>query len=137
MPCRKWFVAALTLSLALVLLLCAHAEAEDTVRLSYSGTYEIDMARSMLGLVNELRTGEDAWYWNSDDTEKIVLTGLGELKYDYALERVAMQRAAELAFYYSHTRPNGTRCFTAYPSYLSRSAGENIAMGYSSTQSMF
>ena len=135
MSYRKWIIAALMLVLALAF--CASAQAEDTVQLTYTGAYETEMARSMLGLINEMRTGEDAWYWNSDDTEKVVLTGLGELKYDYGLEKVAMQRAAELALYYSHTRPNGTVCFTAYPSNLYASIGENIAWGYTTTQSMF
>lgn len=37
---------------------------------------------------------------------------LDPLTYDYELERIAMQRAMEIAIYYSHTRPNGTACFT-------------------------
>lgn len=59
-----------------------------------------------------------------------------ELQYDYALERVAMKRAVEIALSYDHTRPNGTKCFTAYPSgYMAE--GENIAAGYMSAAKVF
>ena len=47
-----------------------------------------------------------------------------------------MKRAAEIAIYYSHTRPNGESCFTAYT--VQRGArAENIAMGYPSADSVF
>lgn len=59
-----------------------------------------------------------------------------ELEYDYELERVAMQRAAEIALSYDHTRPNGKACFTAYPSGY-RGMGENIAAGYGSAAEVF
>ena len=41
----------------------------------------------MLAMVNDFRTGNNAWYWNSDNTEKVVCTGLEELIYDYELEK--------------------------------------------------
>ena len=47
-----------------------------------SGTYYKSIARAMLPMVNELRTGPDAWYWNEDNTTKTVLTDLKELSYD-------------------------------------------------------
>lgn len=47
-----------------------------------------------------------------------------------------MQRAAEIAIYYSHTRPNGESCFTCtYDG--ARSYGENIAAGYTTAESVF
>ena len=50
-----------------------------------------------------------------------------ELKYDYELERVAMQRAAEIALSYGHTRPDDSGCFTAYPSgYMAKLLTENV-----------
>ena len=96
-------------------------------------------ARSELDMINELRTGEDAWYWNEDDTEKIVFDNLEEIRYDYALEKVAMQRAVEAAIYYSHTRPNGGRFFTAYNDlgYSWRNCGENVAAGYRTASAVF
>ena len=36
------------------------------------------------------------------------------LKYDYTLEKIAMQRACELVYLYEHKRPNGSSVFTAY-----------------------
>ena len=68
----------------------------------------------MLEMINDFRTGSEAWYWDSSDTEKIWCNDLAPLEYDEGLEQVAMQRAAELAAFYSHTRPNNTSCFTAY-----------------------
>ena len=96
-------------------------------------------ARSMLAMINDFRTGSDAWYWNSDNTEKVVCSGLEELVYDYELEKVAMQRAAEIAISYSHTRPNGESSITTYKEqgYSITWAGENIAAGYNDAQSIF
>ena len=39
------------------------------------------------------------------------------LKYDYTLEKIAMQRACELVYLYEHKRPNGSSVFTAYSDY--------------------
>lgn len=39
------------------------------------------------------------------------------LKYDYTLEKIAMQRACELVYLYEHKRPNGSSVFTAYCDY--------------------
>lgn len=51
------------------------------------------------------------------------------LKYDYTLEKIAMQRACELVYLYEHQRPNGLSVFTAYSDYgyKSNGKGENIA----------
>lgn len=62
--------------------------------------------------------------------------GLSSVTYDATLAKAANVRAKELVSSFSHTRPNGTRCFTAFDeagvSY--RGAGENIAMGQSSAE---
>lgn len=99
-------------------------------------TYGQTEARAMLADINAFRTSEtDAWCWDmSDSTRQPCLTT--ELEYDYELERVAMQRAAEIALSYDHTRPNGKACFTAYPSGY-RGMGENIAAGYVSAAEVF
>lgn len=99
-------------------------------------TYGQTEARAMLADINAFRTSEtDAWCWDmSDSTKQPCLTT--ELEYDYELERVAMQRAAEIALSYDHTRPNGKACFTAYPSGY-RGMGENIAAGYASAAEVF
>ena len=99
-------------------------------------TYGQTEARAMLADINAFRTSEtDAWCWDrSDSTRQPCSTT--ELEYDYELERVAMQRAAEIALSYDHTRPNGKACFTAYPSGY-REMGENIAAGYGSAAEVF
>lgn len=99
--------------------------------------YHQEMARPIADMINKYRASGDAWYWNYNDTEKIQCGYLPALEYDYELEKVAMQRAAELAVLYSHTRPNGGRCFSAHASlgYFYYAAGENIAAGYLTAES--
>ena len=63
------------------------------------------LARYHADLINEFRMSDEAWYWNQDGTEK-VYTDKYELTYDYDLEKIAMQRAAELLFQYNHLRPD-------------------------------
>ncbi|MDO4942943.1 MAG: CAP domain-containing protein [Lachnospiraceae bacterium] len=104
-----------------------------TVRIDV--TYGQTEARTMLDMVNEFRTGDDAWEWNEDDTTKTTYSDLKELVYDYELEQIAMQRAAEISLSFSHTRPNGTSCWTLYNSY--QSCGENIAAGYATAEKAF
>ena len=108
--------------------------AGSKVSVRMAGTYGQTEARKITSMVNEFRTGNEAWYWNSDDQTKTTCKNLKKLKYDYELEKAAMQRAMEIALNFSHTRPDGTSCFTAY-SYTS--AGENIAAGYTTAKSVF
>ena len=72
--------------------------------------YNQTEARRLFGIINEFRQSEDAWYWvgSGEDAYKYYPEGLQDFKYDYALENTAMQRAAEIAVYFSHFRPNGT-----------------------------
>ena len=99
-------------------------------------TYGQTEARSMLASINAFRTSEiEAWCWNMNDSVKVACQTT-ELQYDYELERIAMQRAAEIALSFSHTRPNGSDCFTAYTSSYS-AKGENIAAGQSSAAEVF
>ncbi|MGN0466835.1 MAG: CAP domain-containing protein [Lachnospiraceae bacterium] len=112
------------------------ASAQDTITVNLPLQYGQTEARSILNMINEMRTSStDAWYWNSDNTTKTICSNLSELAYDYDLEKIAMKRAAEIAMSYDHTRPNGLTCFTAYDiSYYA--AGENIAAGYTSAVSV-
>ena len=108
------------------------------VGISVDVTFHQTEARETLGLVNDFRTGEDAWYWNSGNETKTEFTDLPELIYDYALEEGAMKRAAETAVMFSHTRPNGETCYSAYEElgYVIYSGGENIAYGYRTPESV-
>ena len=84
---------------------------KEEISFSVTGTENYDYAFEVLKQLNELRASK----------------GLSALTMDDELLDVAMQRAAECAIYYSHTRPDGSRCTTAFQSggYL----GENIAIG--------
>jgi len=113
----------------------AYAAAAST-SVNVTGTYDQTSARSMLSMINTFRSGSDAWYWNEDDKTKKTLTGLGSYSYDYDLEKIAMQRAAETALTFEHTRPNGELCFTC-ESGTTSSYGENIAAGTSTASAAF
>lgn len=66
------------------------------------------------------------------------LVGVPSLTLDSSLVEAASIRVKELSDSFSHTRPNGSSCFTVLSglgiSY--GTAGENIAAGYSSSQSV-
>lgn len=93
-----------------------YEESNPKVTVHISGTENYSYANEVLALVNQERARR----------------GLSPLKPDQALMETAMQRAAELAMYYSHTRPDGTKCFTATSRGTRRA--ENIAVGYPSPQ---
>ena len=116
-----WVIAA-----ALVLVCLAGAALADVQ----------DDARGMLQMINDFRTGDDAWYWNKDNTTYTMATGLGKLQYDYELEEVAKVRAEELSRSFSHTRPDGSKWSTAFPkgNYYK---GENLAYGYETAADAF
>lgn len=129
MMCKRWII----LILFLALLAAQSALAEDYIDVRYTVSFRQKDARSMLAMINDFRTGDNAWYWNPDNETKTWQHALKPLVYDYDLERVAMQRAAECAMRYSHTRPNGEDCFTAYDEMIGDDCwamGENIAAGY-------
>ena len=79
-------------------------------------TYDQTGARTLLGKVNDLRTGNSAWYYKKQGSNELVYSQVSALTYDYSLEQIAMQRAAEVAVYYSndHERPNGKGYASAY-----------------------
>ena len=88
--------------------LLANSE-EDTIEIYITGTQNYDYAYEMLELINKER-------------EKI---GLSTLKMDESLLTSSMERAAEIALYLSHTRPNGNQ----YTSINSKVSGENFTAG--------
>lgn len=109
--------------------------AEDTVAINVTGTYGQSEARQMLGLINDFRTGGTAWLWDENSPTKTENIRVDELTYDYKLEEIAMQRAMEIAVYYSHTRPNGEDCFTLNT--VGQAKAENIAAGYRTYEEVF
>ena len=131
-----WFCFAMLLFLAVPF----EAKAETaTTPVSISVQYGQTEARTILNMINEMRTSStDAWYWKQDDTTKTYCTNLQPLQYDYDLEKTAMQRAAEIAIIFSHTRPNNKDTFSAFyeNSVYYTYAGENIAAGYGTADSV-
>lgn len=89
---------------------------ELPANVSISGTENYAYALEVLTLVNQERAKR----------------GLFALKMDKDLLDIAMQRAAELSMYYSHTRPDGSTCFTI--SGRGTKKAENIAAGYATPQ---
>lgn len=111
-------------------------KAADIVTVSYEVTYHQSEARQMLNLINEFRTS-GTWYWNADNVSRTTIAA-GErtpLQLDAKLERAAMKRAAEIALFFQHTRPDETSCFSTFPEQCN--VGENIAYGQGSTDEVF
>lgn len=134
---KRRFLSVLAAACLLVTLWPAAARADDTnSNITLSPTFGQTEARGMLDLINAFRTGNEAFYWNETNTETVASRG-EPLVYSYALEEIAMQRAAEIALSFAHTRPDGTRCFTALASDGTRSYGENIAAGNLSANAAF
>lgn len=103
---------------------------------SYAAEYTpASDSQSMLTLVNNFRTGSDAWYWNEGNSTKTTYKAneLAAYKYDVNLEAIAKIRAKELAESFSHTRPDGTLCFTCTVKDANgkdvKTYGENISAG--------
>ena len=91
-------------------------------------------------LLNRFRCEEGVWQWNSDDATKTEFNTndtiwLYPMVRDVELEETAKIRAKELYEQFSHYRPDGTICFTAFPENLT-SYGENIARAYSTAESV-
>ena len=107
-----------------------YAAFDTIISVDLNVTFGQSDARSMLAMINDFRTGSEAWEYTQSNT-KYYHKGLAKLTYDYELERIAMQRAAEIAIYFDHTRPDGSDCMSAYTdAFMYAAKGENIAMGY-------
>ena len=90
--------------------------------------------------LNKFRTTKKVWQWKADNKSKTYFNTtngnkLSKLKRSASLEATAKVRAREIAKKYSHTRPNGKDCFTAYPSAFTY-RGENLAAGYSTANAV-
>lgn len=95
---------------------------------------------TVFNLTNSFRTGNEAFYWNKDNSTKTNLVGqLSALALDADLCKAAAIRADEIVDNFSHTRPNGESCFSVLKDLgISYSAaGENIAAGQQNGKSAF
>ena len=95
----------------------AQAATGDKYTVNISGIYDYSGPQEMMQYINEER-------------QKV---GVGTLTLDADLTDAAMQRAAEIAYYFSHTRPDNTKCYTVN----SRTMGENIAAGNSTAKGTY
>ena len=96
--------------------------------------------QSVFQLTNSFRTGNEAFYLNEDNTTTTNLVGkLSALTLDSELCKAAAIRAKEIVGNFSHTRPNGSICFTVLQdiSYTYSAVGENIAAGNKSGSATF
>ena len=121
------------------------AFAKETSNYSNSSIIEIDVesqygqteGRKMFDMVNDFRTGNDAWQLD-ENGNKVQVKDLKPLKYDYGLERAATLRAVECAISFSHERPNGEIWHsTSKDVNCVDINGENIATGYSTAKDIF
>ena len=138
------YVKRLTACLLAVLMIltCTYTNvsAATMEKVYVKGTFMQTESRNMLNKINKFRqNSKQAWAWNESNSKKVYYSNLKALKYDYTLEKMAMQRAAELAIVFDHVRPNGDICFSAFDeySYYYMAAGENIAAGYGSASDVF
>lgn len=127
-------VLAVALIFTMTILPTKRADAATT-NFQFSITYKQSDARSMLSMINSFRAS-NAKCWNYNNTAQETYSGLSPLTYDYKLEQTAMQRAAEIAVNFSHTRPNGERCFSVFPDDI-YAYGENIAYGQRSAEEAY
>lgn len=80
------------------------------------GYYDDEMTDELIDMLNEYR----------------VSNGLSKLTVSTGLMQAAKTRSAEISYYFSHDRPNGTDCFVL----SDEMSGENIAAGYGSAESV-
>ncbi len=108
---RKLFFSMLCMMLALCMQERAYAS-EPYEKIANSNEWKV------LKIVNKERVAQ----------------GLEPVSIFSDLQKAAGVRAEEIAYYFSHTRPDGTTCFTAIAEQgiYYRCAGENIAAGYTS-----
>ncbi len=132
---QRILAAVLALVLLVTLYPAQPGYAASTSAYAFSFTYDQTDARSMLDLINDFRTGDEAWQLDENE-QRVEITGLGELTYDYGLEAIAMQRAAEVSTFWDHTRPNGESCFSLF-NFSYGSCGENLAAGNATAQAAF
>lgn len=110
--------------------------AASTLKFRMNTHFKQSEARSMLDYVNSFRTGSEAYYTNSTGGSTY-LDNLKPYTYSYALEEIAMQRAAEIAIYWDHYRPDQTLCFTCSSSTGVSSSCENLAAGTGTAYSTY
>lgn len=127
-------VASVVIVFAMLIAVLPALPAEAGTSISVTPEFEAIDCRGLLSSLNTWRA-RNPGYTKEDGT-----TGYGKttpLAYDYGLEEIALKRALEASWRCSHTRPNGTLCFTLKDSHGNTTEGENLAFGYPSIDSAF
>ena len=96
--------------------------------------------KAIFDQTNSFRTGNEAYYLNSDNkTNKNLVGKLGKLTLDENLCKAAAIRAEEIVNKFAHERHNGSSCFTVLKDCSIRYgfAAENIAAGSSTGSATF
>ena len=112
---RVWSLLGKGIFLCTLVLLMGNQKVQAQ-SITVAGTQDYKEAFEVVELVNKERAAK----------------GLEPLTMDQELLKVANLRSAEVKFYFSHTRPDGSDCFTAIPKTYKMSCGENIAIGQDS-----
>lgn len=116
---KKRVISVLTtLVLAMSLLGIIPASAASVYSVTVKSQEKYGYAYEVLDIINKERSSR----------------GLSKLTMDKAMLDAAMQRAAEISISFSHDRPDGSDCFSAFD--WDYCVGENIAWGYSSPSSV-
>lgn len=126
-----------------LVLISAPEGSENIIRYNAEGFHYADYYRNALStLVDTVEPyipekvnviGTQNWNYVSDILESVnserAANGLPRLAYDSEFGDYAMQRAAECALYYGHTRPDKSPCFLGRIGKGCSAFGENVAEG--------
>lgn len=127
---KKCFVFMMVLTA--VFCLYTAAAAGTTVTYELDVEYDYEAAEKLLEIMNSYRESGDAWVLDSQGN-KVQLGVLPAVVLDETLTDAAMQRASELVISFSHTRPDGSLCFTVNNAVMA----ENVGVYYSTPEDMF
>ena len=93
---KKSFAA---LVIVCILALVGNSTIAATTPITIDVQVDQTSAREAFDIVNQFRTGGDAWYWNESNTEKVMTGVLPAYQYDYALEQIGVDYVAVLVNY--------------------------------------
>ena len=126
----------LTVILLVCLLTASFASAGQETLTIQVNSFNYDEAQTLLDLMNTDRTSGNAWILNSDGTRK-ELGKLPALTMDPDLTQMAMQRAAEQALSFGHTRPDGSEWNSLDSSIRAENVGGSFTNDPGNMYSMF
>lgn len=107
------------------------APSEGNVLMGVEGSYEYVGKSKIIKRINEIRKEAcENGYLNPSTKKKLTMDDYVPMKWSSDLEWIAQIRAAEATVNESHTRPNGTSCFSLKHNGV-QSWAENLAWNYS------